>query len=65
LGFAVIFYLIGNEGVSLYNNWIKLGLSVPKFLSNIFNNLKNLSNLLVKRHDLENRINKKTGKGCD
>jgi len=43
LGFAVTFYLIGNEGVSIYTNALKLGLPVPKFLSDMFNNFKVLA----------------------
>lgn len=55
LGFAVIFYLIGNEGLSLYENWIKLGLPAPLFLSNLFTNFKIMSNNLVKKNDLSNK----------
>jgi toxin secretion/phage lysis holin len=47
LGMVVIFYLIGNEGVSLYTNFSKLGLPAPKFLSHIFNNFKIMAKLNV------------------
>jgi toxin secretion/phage lysis holin len=50
LGFCVIFYLIGNEGISLFENWSKLGLPVPGFLNNIFNNFKSLSNTISKKN---------------
>lgn len=50
LGFAVVFYLIGNEGVSLFENWTKLGLPVPLFLSKLFVNFKILSNTMVKKN---------------
>lgn len=47
LGMVVIFYLIGNEGVSLYTNFAKLGLPAPKFLSTIFHNFKMIAKLNV------------------
>lgn len=52
LGFAVAFYLIGNEGISLYMNWSKLGLPAPKFLFNIFSNIKLLAKNTVKKNQL-------------
>jgi toxin secretion/phage lysis holin len=57
LGFAVTFYLIGNEGVSLYTNWIKLGLPAPKFISNIFNNIKLMAGASIPK-ELENKRKK-------
>jgi phage-related holin len=50
LGFAVVFYLIGNEGVSLFTNWSNLGLPVPKFLLSIFYNFQSFSNVMVKKN---------------
>lgn len=52
LGFAVIFYLIGNEGLSLLSNWIKLNLPVPTFLNNLFINFQTLANSLVKKNQI-------------
>lgn len=50
LGFAVVFYLIGNEGISLFTNWSNLGLPVPKFLLSIFYNFQSFSNVMVKKN---------------
>lgn len=63
LGFCVIFYLIGNEGISLYENWTKLGLPVPTFLNNIFINFKSLSNTISKKNipKLENKEGEENG----
>ena len=52
LGFAVTFYLIGNEGVSVYTNALRLGLPVPRFLINVFNNFKVLAKTSVKQNQL-------------
>lgn len=67
LGFSVVFYLIGNEGLSLYENWTKLGLPVPKFLSNLFINFQYLSNVLFKRNNIRKEIddNEYTEKDTD
>jgi phage-related holin len=53
LGFAVVFYLVGNEGVSVYTNAQKLGLPVPTFLSNIYNNFKLMAKTSVTRTNNE------------
>ena len=49
LGFAVMFYLIGNEGVSVYTNAAKLGLPVPQFLSNIYANFMAMAKVSANR----------------
>lgn len=36
IGFVICFYFIGNEGLSLVQNWLKLGIKVPSVLTNIF-----------------------------
>ena len=53
LGFAIVFYLIGNEGVSVYTNAQKLGLPVPTFLMNIYNNFKLMAKISVTKNNKE------------
>lgn len=43
IGAAVVVYLISTEGLSATRNLINLGLPVPKFLINVFENLKEKS----------------------
>jgi toxin secretion/phage lysis holin len=59
LGFAVTFYLIGNEGMSLYTNLINLGLPAPKFLLNVFQNIKALAASSVPKELTNNKKSKK------
>lgn len=51
LGFVLTFYLIGNEGISLYKNWLKLGLPVPKVIYSVFTNFQ----LLARKENKKNR----------
>lgn len=43
LGFVIVFYLIGNEGISLYKHWIFLGLPVPSIFLYVFKNFKSIA----------------------
>jgi toxin secretion/phage lysis holin len=40
LGLAVVFYLIGNEGLSLARNWTRLGLPCPPILKKVFGQMQ-------------------------
>lgn len=53
LGIAVTLYLIGNEGISIIQNWVALGLPVPPFLKSLFGYIKDQSGKLVKAPDPE------------
>lgn len=53
LGIAVTLYLIGNEGLSIIQNWVALDLPVPPFLKSMFGYIKDHSEKLVKAPDSE------------
>ena len=53
-GFVVMFYLLGNEGISLCKHWSNIGLPVPKSLIYIFEKFK----LIAKENEMETK-NKK------
>lgn len=43
IGFIVVFYLIGNEGLSVLNNLVDCGVPMPKQLINIYKKIKSSS----------------------
>ncbi|WHH58492.1 phage holin family protein [Petroclostridium sp. X23] len=53
LGIAVTLYLIGNEGLSITENWVVLGLPVPPFLRTAFGYMKDQSGKIVKMPEKE------------
>lgn len=57
LGIAVTLYLIGNEGLSITENWVVLGLPVPPFLRTAFGYMKDQSGRIVKIPEKEGENN--------
>ncbi len=56
LGIAVTLYLIGNEGLSITENWVILGLPSPTFLTKAFGFMKDQSGKLVKIPEEEKKV---------
>ena len=55
----VIYMFIANEGISILENWAKMGIKIPEFLKERFGDLKNNEDINVTKTVEDNKDSKK------